>query len=670
VLEIRAEASRRGGYTAPSEVHYDDSISSHEPIPGPRTSSISWEQRSAREVREPFTSSSVRPSPSTPTELTGRPKPNIGPRPHTQLIPENAERINLNPTPHSARSRYEKGISSPGTLERSPQPDRWDDDDALWSPVSGGDGSLRPFSFAVRAGAAAGRDGEGSGRKSLFRQWGGSVTSFFGGSQGGSGSMMDMQYALPSPFTCGADNSLGLDADRRAAYPNSNTAHRDVYPRAVSMASPSRPSFFSKDSRTSIDQPRDPRALTKSISSSRLSQVMRNDPGEEPKRKKGLKGLIQKMKPKSKRQSSDIPPLPRQSQYQSHPPPPQPGDVGTPLAPPPNMAYLSGDGQSRHNRNSSQSSMADSQGSNWKMRSVSAPIGGSSSGSQSASPTSSKYRRESYNSQLRNNNDDDRGATMEMLHPSNANGNGNGNGQYQQQRQMYASPEPGYDGRSSSNGPPPNGNGNGYPNPSFRNSKYASGSISNSSGVAPTIETPPMPLQATPFFSRPPSINSPANSTNVNRFKNLPPLPPTDDRMASSPESFQYMNESNQQDYSTPNRRTMYTQPTGGHLYPQGQGQGQAPPRASFDRPTNTPRAEPSPRMVHSMYAQPTTGSNLSFGSGRFPPMQQNGQYPMPYSGHGNGNGNGNVNGFVGEIEKKKKGFKGFFGGAKAGRMA
>ena len=60
----------------------------------------------------------------------------------------------------------------------------------------------------------------------------------------------------------------------------------------------------------------------------------------------------------------------------------------------------------------------------------------------------------------------------------------------------------------------------------------------------------------------------------------------------------------------------------------------------------------------------------MSFGSGRFPPMQQNGQYPMPYSGHGNGNGNGNVNGFVGEIEKKKKGFKGFFGGAKAGRMA
>jgi hypothetical protein len=462
---------------------------------------------------------------------------------------------------------------------------------------------------------------------------------------------------------CGLElmNSLGLDADRRAAYPNSNSAHRDVYPRAVSMASPSRPSFFSKDSRTSFDQSRgpDPRALTKSISSSRLSQVMRTDGMEEPKKKKGLKGLIQKMKPKSKRQSSGIPPLPQHPQQ--HQPRPHAQGPNDGLAPPPNMAYLSGDGQSRHNRNSSQSSMADSQsqGSNWKMRSVSAPIGGSSSGSQSASPTSSKYRRESYNSQLRVTDDETRGATMEMLHPP------NGGGQYQHQRQMYASPEAGqYDERRSSNttqptlnGNPTNGGGNGqgYPNPSFRNSKYASGSISNSSGVAATIETPPMPLNGTPFFSRPPSINSPAN---MNRFKNLPPLPSADDRdrMASSPESFQILNDQQEFATQTPmgnNRRNQYSPPT--HLYPQTQGQTQ--PRASFDRPTNTPRAEPSPRMVHSMYAQPTS-SNLSFGSGRFPPVQQHQQHPMPGQG------------FVGEGEKKKKGFKGFFGGAKAGRMA
>jgi hypothetical protein len=665
---------------------------------GTRTSSISWEQRSARELREPttFTPPGVRPSPSTPTELTNvRSRPIVAPRPHTQLLPEAAEHIN--PTPHSARSRYEKGISSPGALG-SPQPDRWDDDDALWSPVSAGDGSLRPFSFAVRAGAAAG-DGHGHGRKSLFGRWGGSVTSFFGGSQGGSGSMMDMQYAL---FLFAVETmltiSLGLDSDRRAAYPNSAQPHRDVYPRAVSMASPSRPSFFSKDSRTSVDQPRDPRALTKSISSSRLSQVVRNDQGagaEEPKKKKGLKGLIQKMKPKSKRSSSGlVPPLPHSHSHSQQYTSQEnrrglgqgPND-GTTLAPPPNMAYLSGDGQNRHHRNTSQSSMADSQsqGSNWKLRSVSAPIGGSSSGSQSASPTSSRYRRESYNSQAQARQGDreqDQGQHVEMLHAP-------ATGAQYQQRQMFTSPEPGLgqylDDRRVSNTTQPTANLHGNPNPSFRTSKYASGSISTSSGVAPTIETPPMPFNAnaTPYFSRPPSINSPATafspnmpstSGNANRFKNLPPLPPTDDsnarRMASSPDSFQMLNDqSYSTDPTTPNNRTrtpLYQQPT--QMYDSGpphhtrQGQGQGMPRASFDRPTTTPRAEPSPRMVHSMYAQPTMGhSNLSLESSRFPPTQGQG---VP---HGNGNGfmeSGN--------EKKglKKGFKGFFGGAKAGRMA
>lgn len=203
VIDIRSEAQRRGHFAVPGELSYTDSVSSHEPsAAGPRNSSISWDQRSALElretIREPLTPAIVRPSPSTPTELAAlRPKPAAVsvPRPHTQLLPETAAE-RYTPTPHSARSRYEKGVSSPGTLERSPQPDRWaEDEDALWSPVSAGDGSLRPFSFAVRAGAAAARDGVegGGGRKSLWGRWGGSVTSFFGGSQGGSGSMMDMQ---------------------------------------------------------------------------------------------------------------------------------------------------------------------------------------------------------------------------------------------------------------------------------------------------------------------------------------------------------------------------------------------------------------------------------------------------------------------------------------------
>jgi hypothetical protein len=101
-------------------------------------------------------------------------------------------------------------------------------------------------------------------------------------------------------------------------------------------------------------------------------------------------------------------------------------------------------------------------------------------------------------------------------------------------------------------------------------------------------------------------------------------------------------------------------------------------PRASFDRPTNSPRVEASPRMVHSMYVQPTVGaSNPNFGGGgRYPAPSQNQMYGQAQAqglGRPPRNGHGHGNGFV-ENEKKglmsKKGLKGLFGGAKAGRMA
>lgn len=97
---------------------------------------------------------------------------------------------------------HSKNTSSPGALEPlaiNTNVNNTGDDD-LWTPNQ--PQGLRPFSFAVRAGAAAAREGsEGHGsvgggpgqRKSLWGRWGGSVTSFFGGSQGGSGSMVDMQ---------------------------------------------------------------------------------------------------------------------------------------------------------------------------------------------------------------------------------------------------------------------------------------------------------------------------------------------------------------------------------------------------------------------------------------------------------------------------------------------
>lgn len=196
MLEVRAEAQRLGHYPFPGEPTYSDSVSSHEAsiVAGPRTSSISWQSGSYTPLpAQP----PVRPSPSTPAELgSTRTRAAAQQRPLTHYYSESATPGNVSPAAHSVRSRYEKGISSPGTLEHATRLERWADDEELWSPASGGESSIRPFSFAVRAGAAAGREGSegGHGRRSLFGRWGGSVTSFFGGSQGGSGSMIDMQW--------------------------------------------------------------------------------------------------------------------------------------------------------------------------------------------------------------------------------------------------------------------------------------------------------------------------------------------------------------------------------------------------------------------------------------------------------------------------------------------
>ena len=517
------------------------------------------------------------------------------------------------------------------------------------------------------------------------------------------------------------------------------------------MASPSRPSFFSRDSRASVDHARDPRALSKSMSSSRLSQVVRNEDdlvggNGTPKKKKGLKGLIQKMKPKSKRQStSPVPPNghPRGNGYRT--PDHHQNEAVTRLAPPPNMAVLAGQGQQRHSRNGSSSSIGDSPGSSWKMRSVSAPIGGSSSGSLSASPTSSKYnRRESYNSAQQrafggeNDGEMKRGSIVEVLHA-------NQQQQYQQQQQhqqqqyqnqqgqyprtMYTSPEPNhaqmYDHSAGGLGGQQQQHqqgSNSYPHPSFRGgSRHTAGSISNSSGIAPTIETPPMPLNQGPFFSRPPSLHSPATGTsngfspnpnnvngnggNVNRFKNLPPLPPPGtERPAPSPDSLQvfdqqyqhqqqqYQHQQQQQQQqgyqNQPGTPDFTKSPPKGYKYTQYQ---QTPPsRASYDRPMSTARAESSPRMAHSMYVQPTssTGSFARFinpnggaggkggglgGSPYRPPSNGDMYRQPPYSDQQGQAQGGRGNGFV-ESDKRslisEKGLRGFFGGAKNGRMA
>jgi hypothetical protein len=106
--------------------------------------------------------------------------------------------------------RKGRGISSPGLLENMSS-DPVDYEESLnygngrietGDQGSISDSPIRPFSFAVWAGHGgpqSARSSPGPGRErrnsGVLGRWGGSVTSFFGGSQGGaSGSMIDMQY--------------------------------------------------------------------------------------------------------------------------------------------------------------------------------------------------------------------------------------------------------------------------------------------------------------------------------------------------------------------------------------------------------------------------------------------------------------------------------------------
>ena len=123
--------------------------------------------------------------------------------------------------------RKGKGVSSPGLLEGM-SPDQNAFDDAINDRSSGrydsgdqtsiSDSPIRPFSFAVWAGNGgqhSARSSPGPGRdrrnSSALGRWGGSVTSFFGGSQGGaSGSMMDMQYVNADRSRHGSDTKSVL----------------------------------------------------------------------------------------------------------------------------------------------------------------------------------------------------------------------------------------------------------------------------------------------------------------------------------------------------------------------------------------------------------------------------------------------------------------------------
>lgn len=121
-------------------------------------------------------------------------------------------RVPRRPSPQALPldARKGRGISSPGLLENASTlsvNNNYDRSEQLTPQIDPDASSMRPFSFAVRAQApTSARSSPGprasdpmdtrraSAGGSVFGRWGGSVTSFFGGSQGGmSGSMMDMQ---------------------------------------------------------------------------------------------------------------------------------------------------------------------------------------------------------------------------------------------------------------------------------------------------------------------------------------------------------------------------------------------------------------------------------------------------------------------------------------------
>ncbi|KAK8854582.1 hypothetical protein IAR55_003321 [Kwoniella newhampshirensis] len=585
VLDMRTEAQRLGYFPFPEENNFSSStISSHEGqtgIRGTQSNALAWDTKHARDLSEhmrgAFTPtrttpalSVVRPSPSSPANLTALasgPKPTPLQRPLTHYIPEREPALGAPRTPLYASpvTRRDANGSSPGFREqRSVRSEMYDDaNEELWSPTDGT--GLRPFSFAVRAGATAARDGsEGGhgGRRSLWGRWGGSVTSLFGGSQNGSGSMMDMH--------------LGLDNDRRN---RSSSYNVTSHPRAVSLASPTRPSFFSRtDSRGSStnhdqeqQQHQQPR-ISRAVSHSRLSQV-HGDEEDKQAKKKGIKGFFRKMKvrgDKSKKGSKVDQSARLEAERNST-------DPGTPLAPPPSISYLVGGGRSdraRHTRDrsgSSSSMLTDGQdnGQNrysasypYGVRSVSAPINANGNGytsssdvSQSASPASSKFatsgrRRESFTSGKRVSvtlNDlgeekDRQDTVMEML---------TGRGGYMSQEPASIYDDPGTGLRNTSGQ-----TGTRYALHNSRPHNKTTSSLSASSGTMAIETPPPVTFNSSSFFNQQmgqtpnanaingaqgqPIVKSPSVPLSPNRFKNLPPIPPPGEepRLIGSPDSF------------------------------------------------------------------------------------------------------------------------------------
>ncbi|KLT43385.1 hypothetical protein CC85DRAFT_301392 [Cutaneotrichosporon oleaginosum] len=581
IIELRQEAQRLGQYPEPQELTYPPSptLESHDSVlsgslASQRTARVSME-RGAPSIKAPSISTArsapvtmqqpvprLRESPSTPAGLNSGIK--ARPRTHYDREPTSAASrlstaTNIRPSPNlglgtspSNRASHLKAPSgSTGPKGRESKfyaGDDWSDTEDLWPGYdelggSAGSNNLRPFSFAVRAGQQREREGSiGSHhRRSFFGKFGDSVTSFFTGSHGGSGSMMDMH--------------LGLDMDRR----NRTSSYQVHESPRVSAFIPSRPSYSGRRSYLGQQPNEDPlapppvlqeRPRAKSVTamhpSARLTQVSMYapEPADDevsPKKKGGIKGLIQKMKKggsskKDRRQS-----LSAALAVEENSP-------GSDLIPPPPMNFLVNRGERNHDRKRSSSSISmanDSQGSlapaSQGQRSVSAPLG--SSGSD-ISPTSSRFQPDRPTDLPRRSTAPAvelppgaaeagynlhrgslMGSTMEMLTGSSHNGVPHPVVTPDLQM-VYDEPQPLRETML------PNTNGAAHPPYAVAGNaqSYAgkgnmqqsmSSRYSSSTTTVPALETPESANNMNSYLAP-----APQGNTSPNRFKNLPPLPP------------------------------------------------------------------------------------------------------------------------------------------------
>ncbi|BEI79673.1 hypothetical protein CcaverHIS002_0102020 [Cutaneotrichosporon cavernicola] len=570
IVELRQEAHRLGQYPEPEELTYPPSptLDSHDSVlsgsmVAQRTARVSME-RGAPSIKTPSISTArsapvtmqqpvprLRESPSTPAGLNSgikaRPRTHYDREPTsaasrlstaTNIRPAPALGLGTSPSNRTSHLKAPSGSTGPkGRESKFYAGDDWSDTEDLWpgydelgSPAST---NLRPFSFAVRAGQQREREGSiGSHhRRSFFGKFGDSVTSFFTGSHGGSGSMIDMH--------------LGIDMDRR----NRTSSYQVHESPRVSAFIPSRPSYSGR--RSFLGQPYDdplappavlqerPRAMSVTAThqpTARLTQVSTYasenvDDEVSPKKKGGIKGLIQKMKKgsnkKDRRQSLSAAAAADENSTSD-------------LVPPPPMNFLVNRGERNHDRKRSSSSISmvnDSQGSlapgSQGQRSVSAPLGSSAS---DISPTSSRFQPDKptdlprrstapavelppgaaeagYNARRGSL----MGSTMEMLTGSSHNGvappivTPDLPVVFDEPQPLRETMVPNTNGPSHH--PAYAGKGNMQPSLS---SRYA-----GSTTTMPAIETPESGNTVNSYLSPASQLN-----TSPNRHKNLPPLPP------------------------------------------------------------------------------------------------------------------------------------------------